>query len=240
MSYITPATPGRGRTNRQRAIRQATGGKATAHEVMRDMRTNILDMYEQALPEEMEQGRTWYADALRIATRIADHTRKAKDVPTLDVYQVVGIMAALSPSTDWDRNVQLAQDMAMTGDCAHAYGEAIVKARRIREGERPVDVLGGRKVRNFYSSIILALCPSGHVVVDRHAHAIALGVNQPLGDWAAKALDAPGRYQIVAAAYRAAARALDIPVSEVQATTWLTFRRLYAGRRTTIYQSEEF
>lgn len=229
MSHRPPCQTKAGRTLRQRAYRRNVGNTADAYADISEMVTNILAIYEEATGAEINQGTTWYADAHTIAATLSAGTRPAKGgAPTLSTTQVIGILAALSPSTDWDRNVQLARDMIATGDCSHAYGECIVKARRIRDGEDPTTVLGGRKVRSFYAAILKP--NGGHVVVDRHAHATALGVRAPLGDWAAKALDAPGRYAIVSAAYRAAGRQLGIPPCEVQATTWLAFRRQYGGR----------
>jgi hypothetical protein len=132
--------------------------------------------------------------------------------------------------------------MIRTGDCRHAYGDAINKARAIRDlplgsaTSYPAEVLsllGGRKVRSFFHAIFYYDRPSyPHVVVDRHAHAVALGVDRPLADYAAKALEAPGRYLLVAAAYRAAARARNVSPAAMQATTWLHFRDNHKGRRT--------
>lgn len=223
MSFVTPATP-RGRSQRQRAIRNSVGTLSDVAADMADMADNIIDLYHEASESQIERGKAWYWQANGIANNLArEHA--------LSLEQACGILAALSPSTDWERNVSLAFTLAETGDCSHAYGDAIRKARLIRDNpdSDPLLFIGGRKVRSFYHSVYWAGINS-HVVVDRHAHAIALGMRKPLGDWAAKALDAPGRYQVVAAAYRAAARRAGIDPSEMQAVTWLVFRETYAGR----------
>lgn len=230
MAFQKAATP-RGRVRRQAHIRRSVGNLADAMQDIEGMCENILTVWNEADDSDYAAGCRWYSDAYAMAVRISDYSVHGHpdNVNALDPEQVVGIMAVLSPSTDWDRNVKLAHDMVMTGDCSHAYGLCIERARAIREGEPVQTVLGGRKVRSFYNCI-MAQGQGGHVVVDRHAHAIALGVRAPLGDWAAAALDKPGRYQVVAAAYRYAARCAGISPAHMQATTWLHFRREYAGR----------
>lgn len=233
MSFIDPATSPAGRKARQRAIRnsilsnddgdasdnRSITGVATA--TILAMSDNILSVYGRATDSQHTRGLAWYWNASTIANDLAT-------VYNVTYEQACGVLAALSPSTDWDRNVALAHDMLNSGDCGHAYGDAIRKARLIRDGADPATVLGGRKVRSFYQAVYWA-GETGHVVVDRHAHAVALGVSKPLGDWAAKALDAPARYQIVAAAYRHAARRAGIAPADMQAVTWVTFRETHSA-----------
>ena len=77
------------------------------------------------------------------------------------------VVVVLSPTTEWERNLQLAWDMLETGDCNHRSGDAIRKARRIRDGESPSAVLGGRKVRSFLPNCAEPY-RNGPVTLDRH------------------------------------------------------------------------
>ncbi len=224
MSFLAPASP-RGRARRQSAIRRqhATLPLSTA-----EMVANIVDAYHEAVSHN---ARSWYAEAHAYAVEVSLY----HDVP-LD--RVCGIIAALSPSTAWERNLVLAIDMIETGDCAHAYGDAVRKARKIRNGSRPEDVLGGRKVRSFYRNLFDPSRP-GAVTVDRHAYSIALAGREDstrtrtLHDSELKRLDRPGVYHLVAGAYRSAARSLGILPQDLQSITWDWWRDQHAYGTTT-------
>ena len=209
MTFLAPATP-RGRANRQTAIRRSIERIDTA-----DMVANILAVYETAVVTHgVPQGVHWYSTAHAIGRDIAT-------TYGLSIEQGCGILAALSPSTDWDRNIDLAYTMAETGDCFHAYGDAVEKARAIRGGADPDVVLGGRKVRSFYRNILRPDRP-GPVTVDRHAISIAMG--RKVSDREAKMLERVGTYQLVAAAYRSAARRVGLAPHRMQSVTWDTWR----------------
>jgi hypothetical protein len=84
-------------------------------------------------------------------------------------------------------------------------------------------VLGGRKVRSFFSNI-LEPDRSGAVTVDRHAVSVVFGFS--LSDAQVKILERSGTYLLVASAYRAAARRLGVSPCQCQAVTWTVWRRL--------------
>jgi nitrous oxidase accessory protein NosD len=176
------------------------------------MGERIEVIYAQALDSEHTQGKAWYSEALAIAQAVAHGLE-------LPAEHGAGIIAALSPQCSWDENVARALAFA-DGESVGAFGDALRKAERIRSSH-PETVLGGRKVRSFYRNII---GQHAHVTVDRHAVAIVCG--RALSDTEIKVLERPGAYVYVAAAYRATARRLGIPASELQAITWLAWRRL--------------
>ncbi len=229
MSHLAPAKPA-GRRQRQAAIRRAHADLPDADTML----TNIEQVLNEAqtstdttLAEKQDQ-RDWYV--------IYSHLLKVRAAKHgISHAQAVGIFAALSPSTDIDRNLRLADTMMATGDCAHAYGEAITKARRILNGEAPYKVLGGRKVRSFYRNLMYPHT-QGHVTVDRHAIAIAYG--KTLTDAEAKILQRPGAYAIIAGCYRTIARDYDLLPHQVQSITWEHWRKHYAHGATT--NIEEF
>lgn len=215
MSYISPALP-KSRPTRQRAIAAARAGFDTDAALER-----IRAVYGQATDQEVRAGLLWYECARMEAETLAQ-------AHGVTVRTAVGIVAALSPGCPWDRNIPLAATMLATGDCAHPYGDAIRKARRILNGEDPTHVLKGRKVRSFYHNILYP-ATSQAVTIDRHALAIVTATEQ--GKRGASVIDykwlkRPGAYQMVAACYRTVARELDMLPSELQAITWLVWRRL--------------
>ena len=134
-----------------------------------------------------------------------------------------GVIAALSPTCHWDRNLKLADDMLATGDCRHRSGDAIRKARAIANGAAPLTILRGRKVRSFYRNIV-APYGTGYATIDRHMITGATGrKHSDTGD-DSKWLEAPGRYQLVAGVLRSVARAQGVPVDRAQEIIWEAIR----------------
>ena len=180
----------------------------------------ILATLDSATEDDWVAGSAWYHVAHEIAEEIAPHGVGA------------AVLAALSPQVGWAPNIAAAQAMVM-GEDPQPYGVLgpnIVKAQRILDGERPFDVLGGNKVRNFCWNIQFP-DDHGHVTVDRHALNIALvGPGNTGADH--RLLARKGGYQLVAAAYRAAARSCWLVPNQLQAITWLTHRRLLDERAT--------
>lgn len=172
---------------------------------------NILATYDQATDQDRQEGTLWYPLAHLFA-----HT-----VGIGSVKRGAGILAALSPQTSWPENKRLALN-ARTGKITGHTGANCRKALECRQGFEPLDVLGGNKVRAFYS-LILEPGNAFDVVVDRHAFDVALGY--VTNNLARKVLERRGGYDYVADAYRNAAAELGILPSVLQATVWLTWRR---------------
>lgn len=179
----------------------------------------ILDVYRQATVAELEAGMAWYADAHALASRLNP----------ADVSGAAGVIAALSPMMPWDRNMMLAARAYEDGTASGALYGNVAKANAILAGSNPLDVLGGDKVRNFYAAIADPTSKSA-VCIDRHAFDIAVG--RVTNNESRAALGRKGIYERFANAYRRAARVLsketgmDVTPSQVQAVTWLTWRRL--------------
>ena len=172
---------------------------------------NIITMFQSASEEQEQAGRAWYPTAHRIADMMTDG----------DVRLGAGLLAALSPQTTWDLNVRLACDAFDTGRPAGHFGDALSKATRILAGLPPESVLPmQRKTGHFYRCIV---DPSDKdaVCVDRHAHDAAVGTVYGSAD---RGLGAAGRYNLIADAYREAARRLGEIPQVVQAVTWVVWK----------------
>lgn len=190
---------------------------------------NIINKYREASPEFLKGGHEWYGKAHETATKIGGGDPK----------RGAGIIAALSPLSDWDRNVREAHELIKTGTVQSALLPANVeKARRIHEGEDPEKVLGGNKVKNFFQNIHDPSSPHA-VTIDRHAYDIAMGrpfIGQGKGKKAEEprqtgtmsqdlGLSALGRYKHFVGAYQSAAGELGVDLPhKVQATSWVTHR----------------
>lgn len=167
---------------------------------------NILTVYRAATPDQYSRGCNWYPTAHELALMVGDgNARKG-----------AGVIAALSANKGWADNVRLATDAA-AGHIHGHVGDALRKVTRIMDGEDPADVLPmDSKTGHFFQCISDPDDPTP-VVIDRHAHDIAVG--EVYGD-AERGLSAKGRYSALATAYRQAATIVgDIP-SVVQAVTW--------------------
>jgi hypothetical protein len=188
---------------------------------------NIINKYGTATPELLRGGSQWYERA----------HEEAKKVGSGDVRKGAGIIAALSPLSDWDRNVAEAHELKKTGGVSGALlPQNVEKARRIHAGEDPHEVLGGHKVRSFFENIHDPSNPE-HVTIDRHAYDIAMGhpfvgtgrKTTPRGGGGKMSpdigLSGYGRYQHFVHAYKVASENLGILIpNKTQAVSWVAHR----------------
>lgn len=188
---------------------------------------NILKVYRQATQQEHDRGTQWYADAKAQAQEIAN----LHDVP---LRIVVGVIAALSPNNKWDRNLKDASNMLavfLRGDPVDVckpctYTKMRDKAWSVIE-QMPEDdaavmrVLNGQKIVSFFSNIM------GHdnCTIDGHAYNIAKGKRVTLTD--NETGMGKAEYQKMQAAYYRAAKRIGLKVYELQAITWVVWKRIH-------------
>lgn len=179
---------------------------------------HILDVYHESSREERLAGTQWYSEAYNLAYQLA-HTPDHRPAVTRDM--VAGVIAALSPLTPWDRNKELAVRAVTDHKASGTLGNSVKAADRILSGEPVLDVLKSPKVRNFY------LCIIGNpraVCIDRHAFEVWQGKRYKDSE---RPTVTPKRYREAAEAYQRAADTLELRPSELQAITWLTWRRIH-------------
>lgn len=142
---------------------------------------------------------------------------------------VAGFVAALSPLNSWDSqlkftppSLQKCLELIAAGDPPHngILGPGFFanrdKAARILQGEKPLNVLGGDKVRSFYRNLI---GDGEAVTIDRHALAIV-----GLGETCTSK-----QYSQVSRAYVLAGEKLGLTGAETQALTWNYWRRNHSA-----------
>lgn len=177
-----------------------------------DYDANIEAAWNAATEDDLAEGLEWYRRA-----------RSEGRALGVTLHRGVGVIAALSPMQAWDVNIELANRLA----AVHAAGDPMPtegygfkrnteKAWRILNGERPLDVLGGDKVRSFYRNILGC---EHSVTVDRWAVRIALG--DPKHDGTVPS----GQYEPMADAFRRVAAKLGVSAHHLQAATWVWIRR---------------
>ena len=200
MAFATSAAPA------QRLRRQGSYANHRRPDVSQEAILDILD------PAYVEFGLSWYTNAHEYAQDLHP-----------DPEVGAGIIAALSPQNSWEANLDDAIQLMRTGDCGQ-YQDAVTKALRIRAGEHPLDVLGGRKVRSFFANIAYPNRP-GPVTVDRHTLALTLG--RPREQTRANPVPPhvlkPGLYHQISAEFRALARNLGILPHQLQAWAWVSY-----------------
>ena len=145
-----------------------------------------------------------------------------------------GVVAALSPLNPWQTQVDHTPAIIANGLRLIAQGQrphsAISlsffankdKAARILQGEAPLSVLGGDKVRSFYRNLT---GDDDAVTIDRHAVDIA--------GWTGAKHDNRENnknYARIAFAFRAAAQDLGLTPAGIQALTWCYWREIKLGR----------
>lgn len=168
----------------------------------------IVEMWNRATKDQKARGLNWYTTAHKYAADIArGNTEKG-----------AGVLAALSANKSWSENCRLAQKAFVEGTASGHVRDAVTKANRIMAGTNPAEVLPMQiKTGLFYLCIANPENPEA-VVIDRHAHDIA--VRQVYGQ-RDRGLGAVRRYNLLADCYRAAAQEIGEVPSKVQAVTWV-------------------
>lgn len=184
----------------------------------------IQAMAESALRENEPraiQALNWYSYASQFCAELEDDFTLGKNV-------AAGIIAALSPLQRWDNQVKdtpgiIHELQAGKYPSGIGFFSNKDKAVKIFQGEDPLEVLGGDKVRNFYRNLIgdeQAVC------IDRHAISIS--------GFSSKSADAgsltSGVYSRIAFAFKCAAQNLGLSPSGIQALTWCYFREIKSQR----------
>lgn len=188
--------------------------------------SNVLAVYNGASADALREGLSWYLDAHNFAWLLAETWPNGQSVmPMIGIRhkRAAGIIAALSPMNHWENNKRKAMQLIRQNGDGTGCGlyRNVDKAMRIYNGADPLDILGGNKVRAFYSTI---LDPHGDIdpVIDRHAFDIAVG--EQTDEKRRGALSRKGVYAEFAAVYREAALVAGIGSAQMQAITWVAWR----------------
>lgn len=173
--------------------------------------SNIVAVFNRATPDQIQRGKDWYRVAHDVALTLAS-----------DAATGAGVIAAMSARTEWNDNIRRAT-RALSGDTTSGHTRDVLnKVRAIIDGTPPEAVLPMQlKTGNFYLSIV---DPDNEesVVIDRHAHDVAVG-RKHRNDYD-RGLSSKARYAMFADAYRKAAKRIgNVTPSQLQAITWCTW-----------------
>ena len=173
----------------------------------------LLALYDAADATNRE-GARWYGRGRAVVRRLSREYGATE-------HRTAAVVAALSPRVRWAQNVEYAETMLSFWNTGiwrigilpnvPVFSANRDKAWRVLLGERPLEVLGGPKVRAFYRNLTGDL---SCVTVDV---------------WAARAIGhAPPtdmrRYGLIEGAYIEAARLRDVQPAELQSIVWAHVR----------------
>lgn len=188
--------------------------------------SNINRVFAGASDAEFTQGLSWYATAQADAQAIADECE-------LPLHVVVGVIAALSPTNDWKQNLKDARAFCNTfvdggyyADVkASTYKKMWQKAWSILEAV-PLDcqhvahILNGPKITDFFWCIMgFDTC-----VIDGHAWCIANDDRRTMQE--VPKMSKKMRLELQDA-YIVAASMHDLTAYQMQAITWVAWRRMH-------------
>jgi len=188
---------------------------------------HILAIYKLANPSEIKHGLTWYVNAYTDCKNIALEL----DLP---IHIVIGVTSALSPNNKWERNIINAKDLCtafingndMDSIKVSTYHKMKEKAWHILEAmpsyEETITILNGKKIVSFFRNI------SGDeqdITIDGHARNIYYNDRQGLTT--PNTSITKTEYCEIQNAYLRASKKLGIKAYELQAITWVTWRRIH-------------
>ena len=199
---------------------------------------HISGMLQLASQTDIISGLNWYQRAYDLGVKLIH----AYDGLTLG--QAVGVISALSPQNKWERNCIDAEAMIKTWAIGGDYNMLKVstfnknKAKAIAileldmesaDAEAIPTILSGQKVVAFYRSI---MGDKSSVCVDGHAYAIFIGERIPTTKTPSIT---PKLFETIQRAYQLVAKrsvelcGVELTPTQVQAVTWVTYRRLIHG-----------
>ena len=191
---------------------------------------SITAVYNLASQADKNQGLNWYARALTFAVQLSD-------LYDIETTTIVGVIAALSPRNRWERNMQDAESMvkvAANGGtfsdlmqlkvCTFTSGKskaAAILANKMSDRAELLATLKGPKLCEFFNCI-LGDCDD--VCIDGHAYSIWVGDRITLAN-----VPSIGKKlrQNIKADYQEAAKNLGLKSHELQAITWVCWKRLH-------------
>ena len=188
---------------------------------------NIIAIYKLAKPSEIKHGLTWYVNANSDCKEIAEKLE-------LPLHIVIGVVSALSPNNKWERNVINAEDLCtafingqdMDSIKVSTYHKMKEKAWSILQSmpsyDETIDILNGKKIVSFFRNI------SGDetdITIDGHARNIYY--NDKQGLTTPNTNIKKNEYKDIQKAYARASKKLGIKAYELQAITWVAWRRIH-------------
>lgn len=185
---------------------------------VRQQTNRIRKVYEQATIQEIESGLTWYNEARVFCTDMST-------VYKCTVFEVAQITSLLSPQKKWEQNKEEVEAFLklLKHDIIPLKGFFASKAtmQECKDVILKGYVIPSHRTKTFSFAHNIAFDFSMCVTIDRHAIKIAYGEfdAKPIGI-------TEKRYRQAQAAYETLATELNVKPYELQAITWVTYKRI--------------
>lgn len=184
---------------------------------------NILSVYTKVDRIDMEEGMLAYQRYHESLKFYARHYG-------VEMPHVIGAFSALSPNNDYMGNLRSLVTLlegrrrgARVEDCTvSTYKACRNRAWNFLNGADFLDVTKGKKTRNFYLNILNPFDPEP-VTIDGHMACIYVGKRMTMKE----VVRSRFKYDIVADAFRSAARDVDLLPNQLQAMLWFTWKRIH-------------
>ena len=191
---------------------------------------SITAVFNLASQSDKNQGLNWYARALTFADNLGE-------VYDINYATIVGVIAALSPRNRWERNMQDAESMVKVAANGGTYDDlmqlkvctfktgkqkaAAILANNVTDRDELLAILKGPKLCEFFNCIMGDV---DDVCIDGHAYSIWVGDRITLAN-----VPSIGKKlrQSIKADYQQAAKNLGLKSHELQAITWVCWKRLH-------------
>ena len=193
---------------------------------------NIVSMFLQATPVDIQEGTVWYNNAHEVCVKLAQSYN-------LPLSTVVGVVSALSPNNRWERNIHDSEQLIRAYVCEYDYpkvctfttnkDKAITMLEcEIGSSENICKILKGNKTIAFFRGIFTnGECDE--LTVDGHAFNIWRGMYTSLNEVPAISNKL---YKTVSDAYKHASETInnlegtEYSPAQIQAITWVAHRRI--------------
>ena len=188
------------------------------------IKNNIMKTYLLRIEKENNH---WYQEANEWAVEVSEFLLSFTG-QNVSRQQVLGVVSALSPMQEWNKNKEIAIELIMTGNCGYME-RGKQKARDILKLPSVVicidteikSILNGEKTKTFYENMVYPTRSSG-VTVDRHAISIAIG---RIADDKEQAISTRA-YKFIEECYIATAEKLGLTPLHLQSITWQAWKRI--------------
>ena len=167
---------------------------------------NIEKVLSKATNKNYLNGMTWY-------DRAHKHCKMLSEVYNIPLFQVVGILAALSPRNKWERNLKDVEQVILQGNKARVgtfnkMKHKAVLCLKAKNEHEVIKILNGVKITSFFKNIFYI--KDNSVTIDV---------------WAMRVVDFEGnltakRYKEIERAYISVANKYEMLPKQVQAITW--------------------
>lgn len=178
----------------------------------KSIRKNLKKVWKEQTQFDYEEGEIWYQTAHNIAETMA----KIHGVPKM---QLIGNIAALSPMTSWDDNLNRVRIFYEENRIVH-FGTQQEKVKAITSLVNPKEedirkILNGDKTVNFFDSILNPSCKKPYCI-DRWM--IRAALNTEVTNIT------EGQYRFLKEVFLKESKAKKLIGSQHQAIVWCTMR----------------